>query len=83
MGRFKEAKEVYDLAEDILSPGSRGIILEIFTSPLGFKSAAVKWIKHRDSSSMMPSLLGNGVWIEDCFNLKLISSGKRNESRNN
>jgi hypothetical protein len=81
MGRFKEAKEVYDLAEDILSPGSRGIILEIFTSPIGFKSAAVKWIKHRDSASS--TMLGNGVWIEDCFNLKLISSGKRNESRNN
>jgi hypothetical protein len=75
-----EAEEVYDLVEDLLSPGSRGIILEIFTSPDGCKSAAVKWIKHHDSASS--TILGSGVWIEDCHNLKLITSGKNEKVSN-
>ena len=76
METFTEAEEVYDLVEDFLDSGSRGIILEIFTSPDGCKSAAVKWIKHRDSAS--GTMVGGQVWIEDCYNLKLISSGKIN-----
>mgnify|MGYP003629450993 FL=1 len=78
METFTEAEEVCDLVEDFFASDSRGIILEIFISPDGCKSAAVKWIKHRDSVSS--TILGNGVWIEDCYNLTLISSGKRNET---
>ena len=69
METFNQAQEVYDLVEDLSAQGSRGIILEIFTSPDGCKSAWVKWIKHHDSTYY-------DHWIEDCYNLRLISNGK-------
>jgi len=77
---FKEGEELHDLVEDIYSPDSRGIIIEIFCQ-VDHKIARVKWIKHQESTN--PYLPVVGCWLEDCYNLKLISSGKTNETQNN